>query len=139
MTEHDLRLNDVSAVPPGKISVHLGPIDGIIRIEGRGFLTATQLARMFVELGTFVDGRRARREPVRVLVDNRQILIHSSDAADRIQQDTGHVYRENDRVAVVVESTLARMQFRRVLDPTTHRLFVSEEAAFAWLTSEDRL
>lgn len=139
MTEYDLHPNGIGAIPPGEISVRLSPVDGIIRIKGRGFLSAAQLARMFADLGNLVDARHARGEIARVLVDNRQILIHSSDAADRIQQDTGNVYRGNDRVAVIVESILARMQFRRVLDPTTHRLFMDERAALAWLMSADRL
>jgi hypothetical protein len=106
---------------------------GFIRVAGAGLWSPTEIDRHFVELGHVVRTERALKGRVRVLVDLRGAGTQSPETAARIGVATAATYRSGDRVAIVVGSSLAKMQLRRIVRTSEHEFFVSPEAAATWL------
>lgn len=126
-----------TVITSGPFSLHLDKTSDIIRITGKGFVQVEQFDALFATLRTLFEASYARSGSVRLLVDNRDILLHGPEAAERLRYRALHSVEEGDRVAIIVESALSRMQLRRLLDPRTHRLFETEKAATAWLEEKD--
>lgn len=133
MTEIDIRPTASTTPPPGSFTIRQDEALDIVRITARGFLTPEQFDEIFAVSARMTEARHATGRPVRFLIDNRQIMIQAPDAVERLRQKAAHAHEEGDRVAIVVESTLARMQLRRVLDMRIHQLFDTEQAALLWL------
>lgn len=126
-----------TVITSGPFLVHLDKTSDIIRITGKGFVQVEQFDALFATLRKLFEASYARAGSVRLLVDNRDILLHGPEAAERLRHLALHSVEEGDRVAIIVESALARMQLRRLLDPRTHRLFGTVETAIAWLEGQD--
>ncbi|WBO21488.1 SpoIIAA family protein [Sphingomonas abietis] len=115
------------------LSIQHDAASDFIFIAGSGFLQVEQFDAMFATVGDLVRACHRRSGKVRILVDNRDILLHSPEAAERLRRGALSLYEDGDRIAIIVESALARMQLRRLLDPRTHRLFETRANAIAWL------
>jgi hypothetical protein len=88
-------------------------------------------------LSQILQQRRRQGRPPRLLVDRRHMLCPSADVAERFLKNAKQLTQPGDRVAMIVESTLARLHLRRVLEPATHRIYATEAEAVAWLEKGD--
>jgi hypothetical protein len=132
MIDFQTRAREPAEPQCGSWSAHYDTGRNLILIGGRGFITPAQFGEMFAMTGRLIADNHAAGRPVRILVDNRQIVLHAASAAERLRQGAAaHV--PGTRVAIIVTSSLARMQFRRILDMSIHALFADEAAAVAWL------
>ena len=106
---------------------------GIVYVIGRGFWNDDLVSNHFAELRRTAQLARRNASYVRVLVDLREASVQSPAVAARIMAETRLVWTEKDRIAVVIQSTLAKMQINRVVDSGNHASFVAIEDARKWL------
>ncbi len=106
----------------------------IIRTSAHGFWTLAQTEDYLAELAEIVDESRARFGRSRVLADWRGSPIQSEAVGARLAV-AATFFAEHDRVAVVVESSLAKGQMRRRLTHPGSQAFLSYTAAELWLTA----
>ncbi|MDO6412874.1 hypothetical protein Q4F19_00620 [Sphingomonas sp. BIUV-7] len=109
----------------------------IIRVSDLAVQSVEEIDRYLGELGREIAAMRARRGTVRLLADLRHSPIRSQAAAERLRRGNLTLYRAGDRVALLVESSLMKMQLRRNLVADYQNIFVSPHAAETWLTALD--
>jgi hypothetical protein len=102
-----------------------------------GLCTAEQIDEWAIAFVAMVAEMRASVGRVRVLVDRRRSRTASAAMVEQVRIHCADAIRPEDRVAVLVESSLAKVNVKRVLDEQTHMVFVSENAAMTWLTAHD--
>jgi hypothetical protein len=107
----------------------------VIRVVGTGFWTVQDVDNHFQKLGEIVRSVRRSKKQVRVMVDLRGSAVQAPIVIDRIGPMTSATYMENDRVAIVVGSSLAKSQMRRIIRRTHHEFFMSPDAALTWLNA----
>jgi hypothetical protein len=109
-------------------------IDRVIRIRVEGFFDVATLKRHFAENAVVVDRWRSVAMPIRVFIDACDLKPHSPEGQACVQDATARIYRDGDKVAVEVASSLVKMQMRRALKPgDIIDFFTSEKAALEWL------
>lgn len=106
---------------------------GVVYVIGRGFWTDDMVDRHFLELRRTAALTRRKAASIRVLVDLRKASVQSPGVAARIKAETRLIWTERDRIAVVLQSALAKMQINRVVDHGNHASFVAIEDARRWL------
>ncbi|RVT90343.1 hypothetical protein [Sphingomonas crocodyli] len=111
---------------------------GIVRMMVEGFFDQDILARHFDDNAAFVRRWRAAGRPIRVLIDANRLLPHTPQNQAFVMRSFERIYRPGDRVAILVGSSLVKMQMRR-----THsfgeiiQFFLSEQGAVTWLKAYD--
>jgi len=122
-------------------SAPINPAEGSIRfidyvqyvsVQGTGYWSPAYVDEHFSELGTMLDRVRKARK-VRVLVELTQAAVQGEETARRVSHWTAKLYREEDRVAIVLASSLLKAQMRRVAIIADRELFLSRTAALTWL------
>lgn len=108
----------------------------ILRINRVGVQQRADVDRYLAVLGDVVRDARLRFGRVRVLADLRNSPIRTQEAAERMRVGNLALYRIGDRVALIVESSLLKMQLRRTLIEYQN-IFLSPHAAETWLTALD--
>ena len=108
----------------------------ILRINRVGVQQLADVDRYLAVLGDIVRDARLRFGRVRVLADLRNAPIRTQEAAERMRMGNLALYRTGDRVALIVESSLLKMQLRRTL-VEYQNIFLSPNAAETWLTALD--
>ena len=106
---------------------------GAVYIIGRGFWNDDIVDKHFLELRQMAALARRNAASPRVLVDLRDASVQSPAVAARIKNETLLIWTDADRIAVVLRSTLARMQINRVVDSGNHASFIAIEDARQWL------
>ena len=119
--------------PPNQLISYVEEHIGVIFITGRGFWNDDIVHEHFLELRRMAAVARRKVACVRVLVDLRGASVQSPMVAARIEYETRHVWSDADRIAVVLQSTLAKMQINRVVDSGNHASFIAIEDAWQWL------
>jgi hypothetical protein len=117
----------------GKVWLELEQDGRLIVSRGTGLWTIEQMTAHFLVYREQLVRSRIAFGRARVLVDMQDVGVQRAEVAAYISRDTRGMYREGDRVAMIVPSSLAKMQMRRVLDSRFHQYFVSENAARNWL------
>jgi hypothetical protein len=110
---------------------------GMMRIVGVGRWTMTACDRHFAAVERMVLETRRRGDPIRVLVDLRRSTEQDESTTERIGYWIRHIYRAEDRIAMLVESSLLKAQMRRRSGAGEQAMFVSEAAARTWLFAGD--
>ena len=108
----------------------------ILRINRVAVQQLPDVDRYLAVLGDIVRDARLRFSRVRVLADLRNSPIRTQEAAERMRMGNLALYRTGDRVALIVESSLLKMQLRRTL-VEYQNIFLSPHAAETWLTALD--
>lgn len=108
----------------------------ILRINSVSVQTLAEVDRYLNVIGAIVRDARVRFGRVRVLADLRNSPVRTQEAAERLRMGNLALYRTGDRVALIVESSLLKMQLRRTL-VEYQNLFLSQNAAETWLTALD--
>lgn len=109
---------------------------GILIVRGSGLWTVAQMEAHFVKFHALIGRIRDRGGMVRALIDLLDVGVQRQDVGNALTRGTRNCYRTGDRVAVIVPSSLAKMQMRRLLNSPFHNYFVSENAARIWLAGD---
>jgi hypothetical protein len=117
----------------GELTIDIDQAAGLVRVTGRGFWSPLHADHHFSRLDGVLRGIRMAGLRVRVLVDLREAAVQPAETIERISRATQEVYQPGDRVAIVVGSSLAKMQMRRIVRAANHDFFVSPSAAEMWL------
>lgn len=108
---------------------------GIIRILVSGFFDRPVLEEHFSVKNRIVRRWRAQGRPICVLIDAAGLKPHSPENQAFVQEAAARLYETSDRVAMLLESSLVKMQMRRALSHGQAEYFISENAAITWLTA----
>lgn len=106
---------------------------GLIRGEAEGFWSLDMTAQHVAAWIECVRRIHAEGRAVRVVADLRRAQTQSQDVASMVQREIAGLYREGDRVAVVVEVGLLKTQLRRILNNDLSRFFTDAEEAERWV------
>jgi hypothetical protein len=102
---------------------------GVIHVVPTGEWDARAVDLYFLALNELMAESRADFGCARVLVDRRSAPVQSPDVHDRLKLGFRRHYRPGDRVAVVVPTTLTKLQVKRWLDSDAGGSFLSIGAA----------
>jgi hypothetical protein len=119
----------------GKMSVEFDIASGKAWSYGAGFWSIRQARAFFEDWRQIVGRIHSAGKPVSALVDLSQGAVQRPEVADIIAATTVGLYAEGDAVAMLVSTSLAKMQMRRVLDARFHGFFTSRNAAETWLNA----
>lgn len=111
------------------------PGSGLIRVLGRGQWCEAQVAVHFTALRNLILQRRAEGGGVRVMVDLRESEVQDMGTAERIGRGTSTLYAQQDRVAIIVESSTLRSQLKTAVAFDNLAFFLSPTAARIWLNA----
>jgi hypothetical protein len=105
---------------------------GSVRVRGTGIWSVRQ-ARAYVEdLRRIYECIQASGLPVSALIDMSEAVEQSAEVS-AIVANVAKFPRDNDAIAVLVSSSLAKMQARSVLASPSRAFFISRNAAETWL------
>lgn len=121
---------------PGELTFEMDHDRGFIRVCGTGVWTPEQASVHFVKLRQAVEGLRAIRQPVLVLVDLSGAALQPSEVTEAVSHGTGRIYSDADFVAVVVASILLGVQIKRASQARNVTLFGEIDGALAWLAAK---
>lgn len=130
------KMNPVMTTPA--YSIEEDELGRVVRMTVEGFYDRATLVRHFKDNEEFVLRWRAACRPIRVLIDANNLLPHTPENQAVVMQSFERIYRTGDRVAIIVQSSLVKMQMRR-----THTygdvigFFCSKAAALQWLLAHD--
>jgi len=105
----------------------------VIHVVGRGFWTPAVMDAHFGQLQTSVAPARKAGLGVRMIVDLRGSDVQSPQTIDRMKVGAAGVTQQGDRMAIIVGSSLAKIQMRRTIGDAQHEFFLSPEAAMKWV------
>jgi hypothetical protein len=88
------------------------------------------------EMARALQQSRAAGPAVRVLIDARGLEAMPANSPDRIAE-LSQLFAAQDRIAMVVRSSLLKIETRRVAHSDCVQGFVSENAAWTWLMAYD--
>jgi hypothetical protein len=117
----------------GEMTIRFDPSTGRTRSHGAGFWSVRQATDYFADWRAIVRDIHSRGLSLHAIVDLREAQVQSNDVAAVIGSVTAEIYRTGDHIAMIVPTSLAKMQMRRVLDARYHEFFVSPDAADLWL------
>lgn len=118
---------------PGMYDIAYDRDVGIVRILG---LQSNRPEDLDSYLALLIDVyRRCRSDHkiLRAVVDLRGAPVRTQAIAERLQRSGKELYRTGDRVALVVGSSLFKMQLRRIIVPEIQEIFLDTDEAEAWL------
>ncbi|WP_242123990.1 hypothetical protein [Sphingobium sp. Sx8-8] len=107
--------------------------NGYVVVERTGLLSL-QDARAFLDQSLqLVATMRRERGYARVLVLNRDNVVQSREVTDLFANTPSQIQGPDDRVALVANTALTKLQADRLARGGPERVFMSEEEAVAWL------
>jgi hypothetical protein len=104
-----------------------------IAVAGSGLYTLVEAQEHFRELSTMIGQCRVAKRAIRVLVDLRGGAPQSPEVVAHIEKVNQIIFREGDRVAIIVVSALLKFQVKRIHVRFESEVFVSEAAAKEFL------
>lgn len=137
--QRNTSLQPVAASPAreGRLSISVDTGRNLIRVVGEGFWTAEYVANHIREFEAVLLRARSSPVPSRTIVDLRNAPVQSPEVAAKLHEAMVRMYRAPERAAIVVGSSLVKMQMKRGFDPKTHAVFLSFSAAETWLSAYD--
>lgn len=106
---------------------------GILRVEVDGSWTMPEVARYGREAGPQFREARHRAGSLRLLVDLRRTQILNQEVIRPLGEAGMQFARADDRVALLVSSSLLKLQMKRMVGDAPANIFMVEDAAVAWL------
>jgi hypothetical protein len=107
---------------------------GILAVRLTGFLDDTASRRFADDLAVAIKAIRVSGQPLLFLVDNSEGRVASPPVAQALAERLRTEYRPGDRTAIIVASSLNKLQARR-FSGSANEVFMSEKAARTWLTA----
>jgi hypothetical protein len=117
----------------GELTFDMDHREGFIRVCGTGLWTPEQAAVHFIALRQAIEGLRAIRQPVLVLVDLSAAAVQTASVAEAVSDGTMRIYRDADYVALIAGTTLLRLQMKRSAKVENLEIFNEAEQAVTWL------
>ncbi|MDO7841784.1 hypothetical protein [Sphingomonas immobilis] len=105
----------------------------LVRGEARDCWSLDETDRYIAALKSCVVASRAMFGRVRVLVDRRDVSIQSADVAARLAVANSAIFQADDRIALVVDSSLTKASLRQRMPHVGTKAFLSITAAETWL------
>jgi hypothetical protein len=111
---------------------------GILNVVHTGFMSEAVYTRYHADFGQHVVRLRRLGIPLRLLADGTAMEILPPEVAGRIDEMKNFLGK-GDRIALVVQSSLLKMQIRRIASapPEAFQLFLSLNAARTWLMAHE--
>ncbi|MDQ2764693.1 MAG: hypothetical protein M3Y22_14820 [Pseudomonadota bacterium] len=106
---------------------------GVVHVTGIGFWTPFVMDTHFSQLRLAIAPFRKENHPVKMIVDLRTSSVQSFETTERMKVGAASVTEPGDRMAIIVDSSLAKMQMRRTIGDAQHEFFVSHNAAVQWV------
>ena len=111
---------------------------GILEVRARGVWTPETVMRYRSDLAVEAVAARAQAGRLKLLFNAVEFSVQPQDAAEKIQLVERVAIEPGDSVAVLLASSLLKLQARRVFEGWSNLdLFVSENAARTWLQAGD--
>jgi len=107
-----------------------------IVVTARGFWTPADVARYNGELEPLFKASRQRFGCCRILVDMQKISVQSTEVAQHFAADHKAFDKPGDTIALVVNSSLLKMQVNRVCADDLVATFARTDEAGSWLSGE---
>jgi hypothetical protein len=123
----------------GEMSVRFDVSTGKIFSYGSGFWSVRQTIAFFEDWRHIVRRVHAADQSISALVDMSESDIQKVEVADIIARATAGMYRHGDAIAMLVPTSLSKMQMRRVLDERFHGFFTARGVAEMWLDARARV
>jgi hypothetical protein len=131
--DHCPPTNINGATLEGELTIGLDASTNLIRVVGRGFWSLPYITDHLREFEAVLMRARFDPRPSRTLVDLRESPVQAPDVAAYLHSAVSRMYRPPERAAIVVASSLVKMQMKRGFNPETHAVFLSLKAAEMWL------
>ncbi|KTT69403.1 hypothetical protein [Sphingomonas endophytica] len=121
-------------LPPGNgMTTTYDRAGNFLRVTCRGFWPMDYAVAHLSDFEVVLHQARRMSRPSRTLVDLREAGVLDPAVADYTHATITAMYRPPERAAILVASTLARLQMRRGLNPATHAVFTTLDEAMRWL------
>jgi hypothetical protein len=117
----------------GQLDIRLDEATQTLEIRCGGNWSMEDTLRYAQRTRVAVDATRARYGRVKVLIDAATGITQPPESIAHIQRMDTQIYRPADRIAIVVSSSLMKMQSKRVEMCATKEAFISRHAATTWL------
>ena len=121
-----------------EISVRQDAADGVIRCTFHGFFTAADMAAFRADLFRVCAAARRASFRLLMLLDAAAGVVQSPEIVAEIAAIVRRVRGPHDRVAVVVGSSLMKLQAQRIIHVEQVRAFSLRDEAEAWLRTAAR-
>ncbi|HEX7853458.1 MAG TPA: STAS/SEC14 domain-containing protein [Sphingobium sp.] len=118
------------------ISVSYEEESGIVCTIASGLASVEEFEAYMPRAVELMQRSRARHGRSLHLVDAADNPVQARDTFDHITEVSSPAMEDEDRCAVIVHSTLARMQINRMGDSFVRRFFADREEARTWLLDE---
>lgn len=135
--EQPLSNASIDWVEDRQFRIGIDPVHGIVRSEKLALQTVEDIDRYVAALTLVMTGARQRYARALLLADLRDAPIRSQIAAERLRQHNLKLYQPGERAALLVTSSLFKLQLRRNLVPEYQEIFMSENAAIMWLQASN--
>ena len=110
---------------------------GIVRMSVEGFWTRQTVEALSIDLLAVLSRVKASGRPVLVLSDAREFPVQSAEVGEAFAVMDAQAAKLRDRLAMVVGSTLGKMQARRAAGSDIGFFDSMEEAEHWLLTGEE--
>jgi hypothetical protein len=115
------------------VTIAFDPVAGLIRAHAGGDWSEEEVRRYIDALTGFVDAARAGLGKARVLLDRRDVVTQSPAVAAALAKANGAIFQSEDKIALVVSSSLAKSVLRQRMPHPGTKAFLSIDAAETWL------
>jgi hypothetical protein len=112
---------------------------GLLQVRVSGSWTIPEIERYAREAGPQFASARKDAGLLRYLIDLRAANILSQEMMEPLGKAGMQYARADDRIALVVGSTLLKLQMRRMLGDAPIPIFISAPEATTWLLSDDKV
>lgn len=119
----------------GFLSISYDRQTGQVVCSACGFWSVKQAQAFFEDWYAMIQSIHEAGQSVFALVDMSDGATQRPEVAEIILATARGLYREGDAIAMLVPSSLAKMQMRRLLDENFHDFFTSRDEAEKWLES----
>lgn len=108
---------------------------GVLRLKVLGLWTAAEIERFGLEANEHFVAARRSVGYLRLLIDCSHGFICPQDLVEPLAHAGKQYARDDDRMALIVNSSLMKMQVRRMMGDAPSNMFISNNAAVTWLTA----
>jgi len=109
---------------------------GLIRGEAEGFWSLPMTEQHVAAWIKCIRRIHSEGRTVRVIADLSRAQTQSQEVASMVQRQVAGLYREGDRIAVIVKASLLKTQLRRVLNSHRAMYFTDADEGERWVLSD---
>ena len=117
-------------------TIRVDPQQKLVAITLTGFFDAAGATQLAIDAKAAIDSLAGPRNQHLTLIDVSDCKLQSQDVVAAFQNALGNPLYTSRRLAFVTDSSLSRIQVRRVLNRDTARWFGNRREAEAWLCDD---